>query len=248
MRVQFDGMWGAGKIRNTGIAALALLVSLASGCGRQPKTAVLTIAPEHLNATLSGSEGEKRPFERASQGGISPSESLFAVRHHVPAGTPITIRLQAPISSANSRPGDSFMAVLDEPIVVSGQTVAARGAAVLGRVVAARRSGRLHNPGYLRLALTSITVAGKTVPVQSSSIFVKGKSRVRRNWEGAPNDDASDVLLEGLPGGSEGAILGAPVGEAEGTGLPRETPNKDVGFGAERRLTFRLTDAVDVKG
>ena len=239
-------MWGAGNIRNAGIAALALLVSMASGCGRQPKTAVLTSLPEHQNATLPGTEAEKRPFERAPEGGISPSESLFAVRHHVPAGTPITIRLQTGISSANSHAGDSFTAVLDEPIVVSGQTVAPRGAAVLGRVVAVRRSGRLHDPGYLRLALASITVAGKTVPVQSSSIFVKGKSHVQRNWENAGT--GAGALIDSLPGSSKPAIPGSPVGASAGTGLPYGAVNKDVGFGAERRLTFRLTDAVDVKG
>ena len=44
----------------------------------------------------------------------------------------------------------------------------------MGKVVAARESGHLHNAGYLRITLSSITLNGKTVPLQTNSVFVSG--------------------------------------------------------------------------
>src|SRR5262249_57145815 len=84
-------------------------------------------------------------------------------------------------SSATAQSGQSFSAVLDEPLVVDGKTFAPQGTAVTGKVVAARESGHLHNAGYLRITLSSITVNGKSVPLQTNSIFVSGGSYKKRN-------------------------------------------------------------------
>src|SRR5215469_9211922 len=67
----------------------------------------------------------------------------------VPANTAIYVRLQQSLSSATAQDGQSFSAVLDSPLTVDGKDVAPQGATLVGRVVAARESGRLHNAGYL---------------------------------------------------------------------------------------------------
>jgi hypothetical protein len=59
----------------------------------------------------------------------------------IPAGTPISVRLQQSLSSASAVPGERFEAVLDQPIEVNGRIVLPAGAAVTGHVVIARRSG-----------------------------------------------------------------------------------------------------------
>ena len=60
----------------------------------------------------------------------------------VPAGTPVTVRLQESISSATATPGQAFAFTLIEPLTIDGKTVAAQGTPGIGRVVAARSSGR----------------------------------------------------------------------------------------------------------
>ncbi len=230
------------------MALLAALLTLVTGCSRQAKAPVLTTNIATA-VPSTPADPQKLPFDRdANAEGIAPSESLVPASHRVPVGTPITIRLQTGISSASAHAGDPFTAVLDEPIVVSGRTLAPRGTAVIGRVVAAKASGHLQDPGYLRVTLVSITVNGQSVPVQSSSIFVRGKSHETRNWESIGGGAAAGALIGGLAGGGKGAVLGSTVGAAGGTGFAYTTGKKDVGFGAERRLTFRLTDAVEVKG
>jgi len=66
--------------------------------------------------------------------------------------------------------------------VINEEIIAPRGADVTGRVVAVRRSGRLHKPGYLRITLTSLTLQGQQIPVSTSSFFVQGASPKKRNW------------------------------------------------------------------
>jgi hypothetical protein len=193
------------KRRGAAFAALALVT--AAGCSRQ------------LGVPQSAKDTgvHPLPFQQVSnQRGLSPTGSLGSIV--VPAGTPIAIRLQSFLSSAASHSGDSFTAILDEPIVIGGQTVAPLGAAVTGKVVEAQPADRLHDPGYLRLTLTTITVNGKPLLVQSSSLFVKGAS-VR-------------------DGSAKGGLVQKrrPAISTASYALGKQ----DVEFSTERRLTFRL--------
>jgi hypothetical protein len=125
--------------------------------------------------------------------------------------------------------------------------VATTGASGVGRVIAARSSGRLHNSGYLRIAMTSIDVDGKQLPVQSSSVFVTGGRYVKRNLAIIGGSSAGGALIGGLAGGGKGALIGSAIGAGAGTGAAAATGKKEVGFSAERTLTFKLTQPVTVE-
>jgi hypothetical protein len=239
--VRFTGEGDPMKpLKAYGLAALVVLLGMAAGCARQ------TGIPGDESA--SSEDPIKLPFDRNAQSaGISPSHSLFPRVTQLPAGTPVTIRLQSTVSSASSQAGDSFEGALDEPIVVEGQTVAPRGAAVTGRVLAAKTSGRLHDPGYLRIALVSLKVAGQPVALQTSSIFAKGGAHENRNLTMIGGGAGAGALVGGLAGGGRGALIGTGVGAAGGTGAAYATGKQEVSFGEERRLTFRLAQAVDLR-
>ena len=218
-------------------AVLVLVLALATGCSRQPGV---------QTSDENAANDQQLPLDRAAdKNGISPTGSLTPAA--IPAGTPITIRLQSSVSSAESHSGESFDAVLDDPIVVNGQTVAPRGAAVTGKVVAAKASGRLHDPGYLRLTVTSISVNGQPLPLHTSSVFVKGGSHEKRNLAMIGGGTGAGALIGGIAGGGKGALIGSAIGAAGGTGTAYATGKKDVGFSTERRLTFRLTQPVAVQ-
>lgn len=143
-----------------GVILVAL--GLAIACGRQPSV------PE----TASG-DAQKLPFDRESRGdGVSPTKSLVPAATRLPGGKSIAIRLRAPLSSASAHAGDSFDGTIEEPVVDEGQTLVPRGAAVVGRVLDAKQSTGTDR-GYLRIALVSVEVGGKTVLIDTSSIFAK---------------------------------------------------------------------------
>jgi len=210
------------------VFALVLLVAvgLAVGCngaGAQP--------PAATNADNAGSP----PFSPAQQPALI-----------IPKGTPIYVRLQQSITSRTAQPGQSFSAVLDEPLAIDGKTIAPSGAQVSGRVVAARESGHLHNAGYLRLTLVSITMNGKETPLQTSSLFVQGGSYKKRNFAYIGGGAGGGALIGALVGGGKGALIGSAIGAAGGTTAAYATGKKEVGFAAERRLGFRLMQSLEV--
>ncbi len=210
------------------IAVIVMLLSigLIGGCSRPP-------------AESSNTEAQKLPFDREPRStGISPSQSLIPSGTKLPEGTPIPIRLQTALSSASSHAGDSFSATVDEPVVIDGQTVITSGTPATGRVLEAKaaassRGGSLGSsgggspgaplePGYLRLVLVSLKVDGKPVMIETSSIFVRGGSREERK-----------------------PAIGAASGASQKDN--NKDKNRDVVFGVDRRLNFRLAQTVDLQ-
>lgn len=194
------------------------LVLLLAGCTQHealPTAEDTTPPDQHL------------PFDAASdKGGIFPTGSLTPTA--IPAGTPVTVHLQTLLSSATSRSGDSFEAVLVEPLIIRGQMVAPRGAILAGRVLEAKAAAEPQEPGYMRLTLTTLALNGRQVPIQTSNIFLKGGFRQKSN-----------PPLVGT-GDSKGLLIGASAGSVNADLTPYVTIKQDVGVTPERRLTFRL--------
>ena len=227
------------------VMALAAMLWL-SACSQMPDKSEAA-APDNSSAATTSAgngappfSGEKTSTER--KGLFGHSEELT-----VPSGTPVTVRLSTSVSSASNHAGDRFDAVLDAPLVIGGKTIAPAGAAVTGRVVAAEESGHLQHPGMIQLALDTITINNKAVGVTSSSVIARGASHQKRNLGWIGGGTAGGALIGGLAGGGKGALIGSAVGAGAGTTTAYATGKKDVGFGVERRLTFRLTQPVNVK-
>ena len=157
----------------------------------------LTGCSQHESIPISeqtASADQHLPFDATSdKAGIFPTGSLTPTA--IPVGTPVAVRLRTFLSSATSRPGDSFEAVLDEPIYVRGRMVAPRGARVTGRVLDARAAGELQEAGYMRLALIAVSLNGQSLPMQTSSIFVKRGSHAKRNVNEVIGTSSSEASI-----------------------------------------------------
>lgn len=101
----------------------------------------------------------------------------------LPAGTLLTVRTKNSISAENPGTNGTFEAMVDQPVIIDGNQLVPLGATVLGRVESARASNLKRNRGYVRLTLESIQLAGSDVPVQTSSLFVRGRAGLTQTSE-----------------------------------------------------------------
>jgi hypothetical protein len=186
-----------GPKRRTIPLALGLAFVFTPACSRPPAS------PD------SSSSLQRLPFDQQTPASTSSSRSLIPPTM-IPEGTFLTVRLSKPLSSVSAHAGDGFEGTIDESIVVDQQTLLPRGAKVSGRVLDAKSADGPRNPGYLRVTLVSVNAGGRTVLIDTSSIFAKATPR---------------------PSAAAG---------------PASAPN-DVVFTADRRLTFRVAQAIDLQ-
>jgi len=217
------------KIRNrrfTWVAALAVLALVFAGCSKGPED--------------EAQAGEKSPglFSRLT-GSSTPVT--------IPAGTPITVTLDQSLASNQQTSGDEFDASVAAPVIVNGKTVIPKGAAVIGRVVEARESGRLKGVAELRLTLASVEVDGDSYDVESSSITRTGGDHKKRNTALIGGGAAAGAVIGGLAGGGKGALIGGAAGAGAGTATAAATGKKDITIPAETRLSFKLSEPLTIQ-
>jgi hypothetical protein len=98
----------------------------------------------------------------------------------LPSGTLLTVQLEDSLSTSTVHAGDAFTASVAAPLTIDGDTVIERGTPVTGRVESAQsqsdRPGLVPGSGYFRLSLNSITVEGRQLALQTSSLFARGTS------------------------------------------------------------------------
>ena len=168
--------------------------------------------------------------------------TLTATAATIPAGTTITVRTGSTLDSGKVASGSTFDATLSKDVKVGNTVVAKAGDPVKGKVVTAKDSGRLHKPGILRLALTSVN----GIPVSTTSRTFQGKSHTKGNAIkiGGTGDGRMPAgLLTGgnaaaLAGGGKGALIGAGAGAGAGTGVAYATGKEQAVVRAETTLTF----------
>lgn len=172
--------------------------------------------------------------------------AMFAQR--IPAETPITVRLIDSIDSSKSNEGQTFRASVDEAVVVNGRTVVTKGSDALVTLVNLDPSGKFKGSTTLGVKLTSLTVNGRQVAVESGEVTKvssgQGKDTAVRTGVGA----GIGAAIGAIAGGGKGAAIGAAVGGAGGAGSQIFSKGKKVQIPSESILRFQTTSAVRLGG
>ena len=162
----------------------------------------------------------------------------------VPQGGIIEVRLDQSLASNRSRPGDAFAASVARPVEVDGKVVIPQGTPVTGRVVYARRSGRLRGVAQLRLTLDSLQMNQTAYELQTNTVGRHGGNHKKRNFALIGGGGGGGAIIGALVAGGKGALIGGPVGAGVGTAVAAITGKKDFVLPAETRLSFRLHQPV----
>ena len=107
--------------------------------------------------------------------------SAAAYEPWLPAGTVIPVRFQTTASSATSRPGDVVLAEVRDDVVWRGRVVIPAGSEVRGRVVSARRSGKVKGRAYLAVRFDSVRVRGRSHEISTGALSRVAGGTARRD-------------------------------------------------------------------
>jgi hypothetical protein len=159
----------------------------------------------------------------------------------IPAGTLVPVRVNEWLSSDRNRPGDTFSATLDQPLVVDGWVVARRGQSVIGRVAIAEKAPRGGGESRLGVELADlIVVDGQQLPVRTELVRSAAPPARGRNAAAVGTTAVIGAAIGAIAGGGEGAAIGAVAGGAAGMAGVMATRGRPTEIPPETVLTFRL--------
>ena len=161
----------------------------------------------------------------------------------IPAGAVLQVRVIENLSSTSSKAGQVFHGTLTEPVMSGSTTLYAKGADVTGKVVSAKASGRLSDPGILVLTLTSVSDASHTTNLKTEPFEIKGQSHTKSNVTKIGGGAAAGAVLGAIVGGGKGAAIGAGVGAAAGTGVAAATGKKEASVESEAILSWKVSSS-----
>lgn len=165
------------------VLCLALGLSLTQGCARSE--------PLHRSDTGSLASEQKLPFRPdadqapASEGAhpavLLDSKATGALPFRpgsqariLPSGTLITVQLEHALSAAKVRAGDTFLASVAASLAIDGDPLIERGATATGHIESVHADA---GSGYFQLTLAAITVDGRQLALQTSSLFTRGTAQ-----------------------------------------------------------------------
>jgi hypothetical protein len=183
--------------------------------------------------------------EQANQPG--PTQSGPPATLTIPAGTIIRVRTDEWLSSDRNAPGDTFSAVLDQPLVVDGWVVARRGQSETGTVALANKAERAGGTSQLGVQLAGLTlVDGQQVALQTQ--MQQSTAGTSHGQEAATVGATTAVgaAIGAVAEGGTGAAIGAGVGAAAGLIGVMATRGKPTVIPPETILSFRLQVPVTI--
>jgi hypothetical protein len=164
----------------------------------------------------------------------------------VPAGTTVNIRLTTGIDVDASQAGQTFKAVVDDPVMLGGSIVIPRGASAVVQAVQVQQSGKMKGSDKISLKMNSIGFGGMVYEVATGYVETKGKGEGKRTTRKIGGGAGLGAIVGGIAGGGEGAAIGAAIGGVTGAAVAAGG-EEHLKLPAETRLQFHLTSAVKVR-
>src|SRR5216117_761148 len=166
----------------------------------------------------------------------------------IPTGSKVVIRMIDSINSEKNKVGETFTAVLDEPMIQGGVEVIPRGADVHGRIANVNEAGRIAGSAQLGLELTQVVVNGIPYSMTTSEYNEVGEARGSQTAKRAAGGAGIGAVIGAIAGGGKGAAIGAGVGGGGATAVQVLTKGEKLNIPSETKLEFTLRAPLVVAG
>lgn len=263
-----------------GCTVALALAALAAGCGRsdnraaQPPDSVarnLTLVPNQSGAQLSDTAANPstpaaapapagQPAPAPAPAPSRRSEAKPAPVHRAPAGpasytaasgTHVALSVNDTISSRTARAGQDFTAKVRRDVKdAAGHVVIPAGSTVSGTVTEVK-PGDPRSEGTLTLAVSSVTVNGRSYPIEAT---IESATTIRQG-RGVTGKEAAKVGIGAAAGAiagriighnTRGTVIGGVVGAAAGAGVAAATRSVDIVLPAGGEVDIALSKPVTV--
>jgi hypothetical protein len=164
----------------------------------------------------------------------------------VPGGTKLNVRLTQAIDVDASQSGQTFKAIVDDPVMMGGSIVIPRGATATVQAVQVQQSGKMKGSDKITLKLNSIGFGGMAYPVATEYVETKGSGEGKKTARKVGGSAGLGAIVGGIAGGGSGAAIGAAVGGVAGAAVAAGG-EEHLKLPAETRLQFQLSAAVNIK-
>jgi hypothetical protein len=221
------------------ILVVALSLLGAAGCSRAPKQQPAQTVSTQAQPVAGAGQANPEPVVT----GQAAAETFL-----IPAGTDVRVRLDQTLGTKYDHAGHPFQATLDSPIAVDGRVVVPTGTPFRGRVVVAKKSGRLRGRAVIELTLVSFQLNGATYSIVTGPKMRTSKSHRGRNLALIGGGGGVGAAIGAIAHGGAGALIGGGAGAAAGATAAFVTGRKNVTLPAETPLLFSLRDQVEVRG
>ena len=209
--------------------------------------ATSTTRRQETTASGAGRGSWDAPMESTSQ---QPTRTATVMRS-VPAGQELEVVLLDDLSSAISKPGDSFRASVSQNVVSDG------GVAIPWAACSVARSSRRYRSTRRSVVRAKLVLdfdrlelpSGETVPVNATFEEV-GKSETKKDAATIAGATAGGAILGRIlkdDDRKKGTLIGAVVGAATGTAIAAKTEGQEVQMVSGTAVTLKLTDSVNVR-
>jgi hypothetical protein len=228
-----------------GFIVVALLVQ--AGCSRGgengPNQSI--VAPEQSAAKRGGDSSAtgsaSRPGNPNAVSGRTATPAPGVSQFNLPAGMPLVVRTTNALSTNTQVTGQSFVAHLEQALVVNGREVFAKGSEVEGRIVDSEKGGRVKGLASISVQMTRLhTASGGSVDISTSSITHNASATKKKDAVKIGIGSGIGAAIGAIAGGGKGAAIGAAAGGGAGTGVVLGTHGDAAVIPSESVLHFTL--------
>jgi hypothetical protein len=229
--------------------------SSALGSNPQLKSQPLAVNVKDGEATIEGvvpNEAARQEARKAVE--AVPGVTKVNDRMRVPpprmfnfaAGTSISVQVLDGIDSKVHHAGQTFGAKLASPLVSGDTVVAPEGTDAVVRLVETKQAGHMKGRSQVAVQLASLTCAGTTYGIDSTTVAKTGKSRGKQSTRRIAAGAGLGALVGGIIGGGKGAAIGAGVGGGAATTTQLVTSGPAVKIPAGARIEFQLEQPLSI--
>ena len=189
---------------------------------------------------------EFSPRKAPPAAAATPDPSKAPAPINVPKGTVLNVRLTQAIEVDAAQTGMTFKSVLDDPVMIGGQVVVPRGAAVALQAAKVEQAGKMKGSDNITLKANSVSFGGRKYEIVTTYVESKGSGEGKKTTRKVAGGAGLGAIVGGIAGGGTGAAIGAAAGAATGA-IMSSQGTEHLKLPAETRLQFTLNAAVAVR-